>query len=135
MRIVVWGINYAPEKTGIGLCNVALCEYLAGCGHDVTMLTAFPYYPEWKKRKADDKRLFASERVNAVRILRCWHYVPQRVTTRKRILHELSFVAFSFFRLLLMPEPRRAGFARGRTAVVCSTSRTCSRMPRLTSAW
>ncbi|HEY0793069.1 MAG TPA: glycosyltransferase [Chthoniobacterales bacterium] len=105
MQIVVWGINYAPEKTGIGVCNVALCEYLAECGHDVTMLTAFPYYPEWKKRTADHRRLVASERINGVRILRCWHYVPKRVTTRKRILHELSFVTFSFVRLLLMPRP------------------------------
>jgi hypothetical protein len=28
LRITVWGINYAPELTGIAPFNVALCEYL-----------------------------------------------------------------------------------------------------------
>ena len=35
MRVVVWGINYAPEITGIAPHNVALCEYLQSNGVDV----------------------------------------------------------------------------------------------------
>ena len=68
MRIVVWGINYAPEQIGIAGCNVALCEYLVEQGCDVTMLTAFPYYPEWRKRVGDAKRIFGSEKNNGVRV-------------------------------------------------------------------
>src|ERR1700719_3175356 len=102
MQIVVWGINYAPELIGIAPCNVALCEYLAGKGFDVTMLTAFPYYPAWKKRAGDAKRIFRSEQLNGVRVLRCWHYVPRRISTPKRILHELSFVIISFVRLVFI---------------------------------
>ena len=51
MRILVWGINYAPEVTGIAPCNVALCEHLRAAGHDARMLTTFAYYPGWKKRR------------------------------------------------------------------------------------
>ena len=105
MRIVVWGINYAPEQIGIAGCNVALCEYLVEQGCDVTMLTAFPYYPEWRKRVGDAKRIFGSEKNNGVRVLRCWHYVPHRINTPKRILHELSFVVSSFLRLLFVSRP------------------------------
>jgi colanic acid biosynthesis glycosyl transferase WcaI len=105
MRIVVWGINYTPERIGIGPCNVALCEYLAAKGCEITMLTAFPYYPAWKKRPADAWRIFQSERINAVRVLRCWHYVPKRVSPLKRILHEFSFVVLSFLRLLFVRRP------------------------------
>jgi colanic acid biosynthesis glycosyl transferase WcaI len=105
MRIAVWGINYAPERIGIGPCNVALCEYLVEQGCTVTMVTAFSYYPAWKKRAADARRIFQSERLNGVGVLRCWHYVPKRVSTLKRVLHELSFVAFSFLRLLFIPRP------------------------------
>jgi colanic acid biosynthesis glycosyl transferase WcaI len=105
MRIAVWGINYAPERIGIAPCNVALCEYLVEKGCDVTMLTAFPYYPAWKKRTGDAGRIFQSEGLSGVRVLRCWLYVPKRVSTVKRILHELSFVALSFLRLLFIPRP------------------------------
>ena len=105
MRIAVWGINYGPEHIGIAPCNVALCEYLLEEGCEVTMVTAFPYYPAWKKRAADARRIFQSERLNGVRVLRCWHYVPRRVSTVKRILHEFSFVSLSFLRLLFIPRP------------------------------
>jgi colanic acid biosynthesis glycosyl transferase WcaI len=105
MRVVVWGINYAPEKIGIAPCNVALCEYLVEKGCAVTMLTAFPYYPAWKKRAADASRIFQSEGLNGVRVLRCWHYVPKRAGTVKRILHEFSFVILSFLRLLFIAKP------------------------------
>ena len=50
MRILVWGINYAPEVTGIGPCNTVLCEHLRAAGHEVEMVTSFPYYPGWRKR-------------------------------------------------------------------------------------
>jgi colanic acid biosynthesis glycosyl transferase WcaI len=103
MRILVWGINYAPEKVGIAPCNVALCEYLVEQGNKVSMVTAFPYYPAWRKQKGDRGRLFGTEVMHGVRVLRCWQYVPQSLSTAKRLLHELSFVIFSFLRLLFEP--------------------------------
>jgi colanic acid biosynthesis glycosyl transferase WcaI len=105
MSIVVWGINYAPEKIGIAPCNAALCEFLAREEFDVTMLTAFAYYPAWKKRKEDASKIFGTERINGVRVLRCWHYVPERLNLAKRSLHEFSFVVCSFFRALCLPKP------------------------------
>ena len=86
MRIVVWGINYLPEVTGIAPFNGALCEFLVAQGHDVTMLTAFPYYPAWRKRARDAGKWFESETSNGVRILRCWHYVPAITSTPRRML-------------------------------------------------
>ena len=58
MRVVVWGINYAPEFAGIAPHNVALCEYLEQEGHDVEMVTSFSYYPTWQKRPEDRGRLY-----------------------------------------------------------------------------
>lgn len=101
MKWIVWGINYTPELTGIAPYNKALCDHLRRQGHEVRMLTTFPYYPEWKKRPGDGWRLYGREEIEGVDVLRCWHYVPGRVTALKRILHELSFVATSALRLLL----------------------------------
>jgi colanic acid biosynthesis glycosyl transferase WcaI len=105
MSIVVWGINYAPEKIGIAPCNAVLCEFLARKRFDVTMLTAFSYYPAWKKRKEGAAKIFGTETINGVRVARCWHYVPERLNTAKRVLYELSFVACSFARALCLPKP------------------------------
>lgn len=100
MRIILWGINYAPEVTGIAPFNRELCDYLAGCGHDVAAVTTFSYYPQWRKRPEDSGRWQRVDRVGNVDVHRCWHYVPQKVTTLKRIAHELSFCLTSFWRVL-----------------------------------
>ncbi|MEN9573055.1 MAG: hypothetical protein RL514_910 [Verrucomicrobiota bacterium] len=103
MNVTVWGINYAPELTGIAPYNAALCEYLQRHGHKVRMVTSFPYYPAWKKQPADAGRLFRTDEANEVTVHRCWHYVPRRPGTLKRIVHEASFVGTSLLRLLCLP--------------------------------
>jgi colanic acid biosynthesis glycosyl transferase WcaI len=105
MRVIVWGINYAPEFTGIAPHSVALCEFLRGLDHDVEMVTSFPYYPTWRKRPEDRRRLYRMDVVNGVRVHRCWHFVPARVSALKRILHEGSFVLTSTLRALALPRP------------------------------
>ena len=105
MKILVWGINYAPEVTGIGPCNTALCEFLQSAGHEVEMVTTFPYYPAWKKRPEDRGEIWRSETRGGVTIHRCWHYVPARVRWWRRIFHEASFVLTSLPRVLTRPRP------------------------------
>src|SRR5574337_838705 len=100
MRIVVWGINYAPEITGIAPHNVDLCEFLQRNGHDVEMVTTFAYYPAWRKQAEDSGCLFRTDRMNGLPVHRCWHFVPKRVTPLKRIIHDATFAGTSLIRVL-----------------------------------
>ncbi|MES2307631.1 MAG: WcaI family glycosyltransferase [Verrucomicrobiota bacterium] len=102
MKILVWGINYAPEVTGIAPYNQGLCEFLVEKGHEVHMLTTFPYYPEWKKRPGDDEILYQTEIQKGVQVHRCWHYVPPQPSPFQRIVHEASFVCNAFIRGLFI---------------------------------
>ncbi|HWB61783.1 MAG TPA: glycosyltransferase, partial [Chthoniobacteraceae bacterium] len=102
MRIIVWGINYAPETTGIGPHNTALCEFLKARGHDVEMVTTFSYYPRWRKLPGDAGRLYHTDTINGVPVHRCWHYVPRQVSSVKRILHEATFCVTSTLRMLAL---------------------------------
>jgi colanic acid biosynthesis glycosyl transferase WcaI len=103
MRVIVWGINYAPEFTGIAPHNVALCEFLAARGNEVLMISGFPYYPSWEKRPEDHGRIYRTDPINGVPVHRCWQFVPRRVSALKRILHEASFVFTSTLRALSLP--------------------------------
>ncbi|HEX8490047.1 MAG TPA: glycosyltransferase, partial [Chthoniobacterales bacterium] len=105
MRVIVWGINYAPEFTGIAPHSVALCEFLRGVGHEVEMVTSFAYYPTWQKQPEDRGHFYRTDLVNGVPIHRCWHFVPAKVSAPKRILHEGSFVLTSMLRALTLPRP------------------------------
>lgn len=102
MRIIVWGINYAPELTGIAPFNTGLCDYLREQGHQVEMVTTFPYYPFWKKIPGDRGLIYRTDDFDGVWVHRCWHYVPAHVTTLRRIWHELSFGITSFLRVLFL---------------------------------
>lgn len=105
MKINVWGINYAPEPIGIAVYNTDLCNFLAECGDQVTMVTAFPYYPQWQKSVQDRWIIYRNEERQGVKIYRCWQYVPALPSAWLRILHEGSFVLTSFLRQALLPAP------------------------------
>ena len=105
MRVLVWGINYAPEITGIAPHNVALCEFLREHGEEVEMVTTFSYYPAWRKRAEDQYRLFRTDYINGVPVHRCWHFVPARVSAWKRIVHEATFIFTSTLRMLSLKRP------------------------------
>ena len=105
MRVIVWGINYVPEITGIAPHNVALCEFLQRERVDVEMISTFAYYPAWRKRPEDRLFLFRVDRINGVPVHRCWHFVPQRVSAWKRIVHEATFIITSTLQALLLRRP------------------------------
>lgn len=48
MKILLYGINYSPELTGIGKYSGEMARWLAEQGHEVRVVTAPPYYPDWK---------------------------------------------------------------------------------------
>jgi colanic acid biosynthesis glycosyl transferase WcaI len=98
MKIAVLGINYWPDETGIAPFTTGKCEYLASCGHKVTAFTAMPYYPAWEVPDSYRRRLFIREQRAGVTIVRSWLYVPKRLSSLKRIIHEGSFVISSFVR-------------------------------------
>ncbi len=105
MRVIVWGINYAPELTGIGPFNTALCEFLAANGHEVEMVASFSYYPEWKTRSEDKGLIYRTDKSKGVVVRRNWLFVPRKVAAFSRILHEASFVVMSLLRVLSLRRP------------------------------
>ena len=105
MRILVLTIHYWPEQTGIGAVLTRRCEYLASLGHEVTVCTGMPFYPEWQIRTDYTGKLFFSEEHNKVTILRSWLWVPRTVTAVRRILLEASFLASSFLRAMRNRKP------------------------------
>ena len=96
MRILIYGINFAPELTGIGKYSGEMSAWLAANGHTVHVITATPFYPLWKAQSGYSNRWWRRENMAGVRITRCPLYIPAKVTSAKRILHEFSFVAATF---------------------------------------
>ena len=100
MKIIIYGINYYPELTGIGKYTGEMAEYIASKGHDVRVITAPPYYPEWKVQSEYSALKFSKKNINGVEVYRCPLFVPKNPNTILRILHLISFSLSSFIVLM-----------------------------------
>jgi colanic acid biosynthesis glycosyl transferase WcaI len=95
MRILLVGINYAPDLIGVAKYNTELCEALAAAGHEVRVITAPPYYPAWNIPKAYRSWFYRSDVINNVSIRRAPIYVPSKPSGATRLLHHFSFALTS----------------------------------------
>jgi glycosyltransferase involved in cell wall biosynthesis len=93
--VLVIGINYRPEATGIAPYTTALAEHLARAGHVTTVLTGFAHYPAWRTDPIE-RRFRADAEVDGVRVLRRRHYVPGSQSAIRRALYEATFLAHGF---------------------------------------
>lgn len=99
MKILVYGINYSPELTGIGKYTGEMVEWMTQQGHEVRVITAPPYYPEWQVGVNYSAWRYRREE-GAATVWRCPLYVPKQPSTIKRLLHLGSFALSSFFPLM-----------------------------------
>ncbi|WP_044637565.1 WcaI family glycosyltransferase [Siansivirga zeaxanthinifaciens] len=105
-RISIIGINYYPEDSAIGLYTTQKAEYLVNKGFDVTVITGFPYYPQWKiSEEYKSKPYLLKEVINGVKVLRSKQYVPSNPTFSKRIIHLISFTFGNFINLFKLSKP------------------------------
>ena len=96
MRVLLYGLNYAPEAVGIGKYTGELAEWLAQRGHQVRVITAPPYFPEWRARGNH----YHLQTHKTVEIRRCPLWVPRQPSGPTRLLHLASFAASSLVPLL-----------------------------------
>jgi colanic acid biosynthesis glycosyl transferase WcaI len=92
VRLLVLGVNYAPEETGIAPYTTGMCEHLAAVGAEVTAVTGIPHYPQWKALPDYRHRVLSQRIENGVQIWRARHYVPASQTAIKRGLYEISWM-------------------------------------------
>ncbi|WP_062530167.1 glycosyltransferase [Demequina rhizosphaerae] len=92
--LVVVGINYPPERTGIGPYTGALARALAARGRAVRVVTAQPHYPEWEIYEGY-RRWTSDEDDAGVAVHRVLHYVPRRPQGIPRLLSEITLGARS----------------------------------------
>lgn len=98
MKILVYGLNYTPELTGVGKYTGEMASWLASRGHEVRVVTALPYYPAWRIDEKYRKSLYRVEHGDgpgSPTVYRCPLWVPERPRGMNRLLHLSSFAASS----------------------------------------
>ena len=95
LRILIYGLNAAPELTGIGKYTGEMASWLATRGHSVHVVTAPPYYPAWSIQSGYRNQYTVETPEPNLTIHRCPLYVPTEATGFKRMLHLASFALSS----------------------------------------
>lgn len=91
MKILIFGLNYAPELIGTGKYSGELGAWLSEHGHDVRVISAPPYYPEWKVNKGYHSWAYRVETNNGAKVYRSPLYVPKDPNVILRLIHLFSF--------------------------------------------
>lgn len=114
-RLLLIGGNFSPEPTGIGKYNGEMIKWLAAGGYDCTVITSYPYYPEWKVQPPYDKNknwykkevIESNGQGGKITVYRCPQYVPEKPTGKTRIMLDFSFAVSAFLKILqLLPRKK-----------------------------
>ena len=95
MKILFYTNSFYPDPIGIAFYNAEWVDHLLSLGHEVEVVTAVPYYPQWSVAPDYRKRWRVKETYKQASVIRTWVYVPGRQTAVTRFLCELSFMLAS----------------------------------------
>lgn len=95
MKLLFYGINFAPELTGIGKYTGAMATWFAQAGHDVRVITAPPYYPAWIVGTGYSAFAYRRELWKCIDLFRTPLWVPKHPGGIKRLAHLASFALSS----------------------------------------
>lgn len=95
MRILLYGLNYPPDLIGVAKYTGEMAAWLALRGHQVRMITAPPYYPEWRVKEGYSPWRYRREQKDGVEVRRCPLWVRPGLDGKRRILHLFSFALTS----------------------------------------
>ncbi len=95
-KIAIIGVNFYPEDTSTGLYTTKMAEYLSEKGFELTVITGFPYYPQWEIWEDYREKLkYLEEDYKGIKVLRFRQYTPKNPSFLKRIKHIISFTSGS----------------------------------------
>lgn len=104
-KILIYSLDFYPDHSGISIYSTDFAKFCEENELEVTVITGFPFYPNWKKKESDKFKLFRTDFHNNIKIVRGYMYVPQKPSSLKRIIHELSFLIFAFFNSFFVKKP------------------------------
>ena len=95
LRIVLVSQYFPPEVGATQSRMQAFAEYLAGRGHDVTVICEFPNHPHGVIPERYAGRAVSLDRSNAYKVIRVWVKTHPEKTQATRMAFYLSFMALA----------------------------------------
>ncbi len=104
MRILVLTDRFLPEISPPCFRTMEHAQQWMKMGHEVTVLTCVPNSPHGKVFPGYRNRLWQSEEMDGVRVIRIWTYMTSNEGIVKRSLDYLSFTLMAIFFFWRLPQ-------------------------------
>ena len=105
MHILFLTDNFPPEGNAPATRTIEHASRWVESGHQVTVITGFPNFPEGKVFEGFKNRWYQTEDVLGIKVIRVKTYITANVGFAKRILDYLSFMVSGFFAGLFVKKP------------------------------
>jgi glycosyltransferase involved in cell wall biosynthesis len=97
MNILFLSDNFPPEVNAPATRTHKHCKYWADEGHNVTVITCVPNFPQGEVYEGYENKLYQKEVIDGIKVIRVWSYITSNKGVVKRTLDYLSFAATSFW--------------------------------------
>jgi colanic acid biosynthesis glycosyl transferase WcaI len=97
MHLLFLAQCYAPEEVSAAFLITELAEDLAKRGHTVTMVTGAPNYPQGRVFHGYRNKIYQTEWLNGVRVIRTWSFISPSKGFLQRIFHYGTYSGTALF--------------------------------------
>ena len=97
MKILFLTDNFPPEFNAPATRTYEHCKEWVKEGVEVTVITCAPNFPEGKVFKGYKNKLYQTEYIDGIKVIRVWTYIVANKGFVKRIFDYLSFMVASFW--------------------------------------
>ena len=96
MHILFFSDNFPPEVNAPASRTYEHCREWVKAGHEVTVITCAPNFPSGKVFEGYRNRLWHTEEIDGIRVIRVWSFIARNEGFAKRILDYLSYMITAF---------------------------------------
>ncbi|MEE8414649.1 MAG: glycosyltransferase family 4 protein [Desulfobacterales bacterium] len=105
MHILFLTDNFPPEVNAPASRTFEHCREWVKTGHRVTVITGAPNFPRGKVYKGYRNRIWQTEVMDGIRVVRVWTYIAANEGFVKRILDYSSFMVSAILASLMVSKP------------------------------
>jgi colanic acid biosynthesis glycosyl transferase WcaI len=95
VKILLYSMNFTPELAGIGKYSGEMAQWLHERGHDVRVIAAPPFFPQWSVFDGYSAWRYRKTVWNGITVWRAPTWVPKKPRTLARMAHLFSFMLSS----------------------------------------
>lgn len=105
MHILLISHYYEPDSGAAAVRLSRLMKILHQRGHQITVLTTMPHYPQGKIQAPYNGHLFTDEDREGIRVIQAWLWATPSRKIILRLLSQLSFMLSCMLRGIFLPRP------------------------------